>query len=234
MLLSVQGIHTYYGASHVLHGVTLSVGAGEVVALLGRNGAGKTTTLRSIMGLSPPRHGAVRFKAQPIAGIKPHRIARMGLAYVPESREPFSLLSVEENLLLAANPASPWRMDDVLRWFPALRDLLGRKGGQLSGGQQQMMVIGRSLLTGPDLLMLDEPSQGLAPVIVNTVLEMLHELKRSSLSVLLVEQSIRVALDLADRVYVISNGRVVLEGEAADLRRRPERVEALVGVSSTH
>ena len=230
-MLELQDIHTYYGNSHVLHGVSLRVGEGEVVALLGRNGAGKTTTLRSIMRLTPPRAGSVSFRGRSLDRLPTHRIARGGISYVPESRDPFSLLTVRENLLLTANPQSRWGMGEVLGWFPALGELMGRKGGQLSGGQQQMMVIGRGLMTGPELLLLDEPSQGLAPVIVTAVLDMLRDLKRQRLSVLLVEQSVRVALELADRVYVLNNGRIVLEGDAAELRRNPERVEGFVGVS---
>lgn len=231
-MLDVADIHTFYGNSHVLHGVSLSVGEGEVVALLGRNGAGKTTTLRSIMRLTPPRSGRIGFRGRDLAALPTHAIARSGIAYVPEQRDPFSLLTVRENLLMTANPQARWKLDDVLHWFPALAGLMSRKGGQLSGGQQQMMVIGRGLLTGPDLLLLDEPSQGLAPVVVNAVLAMLRDLKRQRLSVLLVEQSIRVALDLADRVYVLNNGRVVLEGEATALRQDPSRVERHVGVSA--
>ncbi len=231
-MLDVADIHTFYGNSHVLHGVSLSVGEGEVVALLGRNGAGKTTTLRSIMRLTPPRTGRISFRGRDLSLLPTYAVARGGIAYVPEHRDPFSLLTVEENLLLTANPQARWKLDDVLRWFPALAGLMSRKGGQLSGGQQQMMVIGRGLLTGPDLLLLDEPSQGLAPVVVNAVLAMLRDLKRQRLSVLLVEQSIRVALELADRVCVLNNGRVVLEGDAAALRQDPAQVEHYVGVSA--
>ena len=231
-MLDIEDIHTFYGNSHVLHGVSLTVNEGEVVALLGRNGAGKTTTLRSIMRLTPPRAGRVSYRGRDLAAVPTYGIARAGIAYVPEHRDPFSLLTVEENLMLTASPNSRWKLDDVLRWFPGLGGLMSRKGNQLSGGQQQMMVIGRGLLTGPDLLLLDEPSQGLAPVVVNAVLDMLRDLKRQRLSVLLVEQSIRVALELADRVYVLNNGRVVLEGDAADLRRDPGRVEQYVGVSA--
>ena len=231
-MLDIEDIHTFYGNSHVLHGVSLTVNEGEVVALLGRNGAGKTTTLRSIMRLTPPRAGRVSYRGRDLAAMPTYGIARAGIAYVPEHRDPFSLLTVEENLMLIASPNSRWKLDDVLRWFPGLGGLMSRKGNQLSGGQQQMMVIGRGLLTGPDLLLLDEPSQGLAPVVVNAVLDMLRDLKRQRLSVLLVEQSIRVALELADRVYVLNNGRVVLEGDAADLRRDPGRVEQYVGVSA--
>jgi branched-chain amino acid transport system ATP-binding protein len=232
MLLSVEDIHTFYGQSHVLHGVGISVDEGEVVALIGRNGAGKTTTLRSIIGLTPPRAGKVVFKGETISGLKPYRVARKGIAYVPESREPFSYLTVRENLTLAANPGSRWKLDDVLGWFPALEDLMSRKGSELSGGQQQMMVIGRGLMTGPELLLLDEPSQGLAPVVANTVLEMLRSLRGQKMSILIVEQSIRVALDLADRSYVLSNGEVVLDGRTEDLRHDIGRVEELVGVSA--
>jgi branched-chain amino acid transport system ATP-binding protein len=231
-MLDIQDIHTFYGNSHVLHGVSLSVNEGEVVALLGRNGAGKTTTLRSIMRLTPPRMGRVSYRDRDLASLPTYCIARAGIAYVPEHRDPFSLLTVEENLMMTANPNSRWKLDDVLRWFPGLGGLMSRKGNQLSGGQQQMMVIARGLLTGPDLLLLDEPSQGLAPVVVASVLEMLRDLKRQRLSVLLVEQSIRVARELADRVYVLNNGRIALQGEAADLRRDPGRVEQFVGVSA--
>lgn len=230
MLLELEDVHTYYGLSHVLHGVTFTVGEGEVVALLGRNGAGKTTTLRSIIGLTPPGRGSVRFQGERVSGLKPHAIARRGIAYVPETREVFSLLTVQENLTLAAHHASPWTIEKILTWFPALRELLGRKGAQISGGQQQMMVIGRALLTGPRLLLLDEPSQGLAPVVVATVLGMLRDLKKEKLSVLIVEQSVKIAMELADRIYILGNGRIVFDGTPSELAARPHIVERYMGV----
>jgi branched-chain amino acid transport system ATP-binding protein len=232
MLLELEDVQTYYGLSHVLHGVQLAVDEGEVVALVGRNGAGKTTTLRSIIGLTPPAGGEIRFRGQRISGLKPHRIARKGIAYVPESREVFSYLTVRENMTLAQNPESRWDLERVLTWFPALRPLMDRRGAQLSGGQQQMMVIGRGLLTGPDLLLLDEASQGLAPVIVKDVLEMLHNLKAEKLSVLLVEQSIKVAMELADRIYVLNNGRIAFEARRADLADDPDVIERYMGLSA--
>ena len=222
MLLEVEDIHTYYGLSHVLHGVRLTVGEGEVVALLGRNGAGKTTTLRSIIGLTPPARGRITFKAERISGLPPHAVARKGLAYVPETREVFSLLSVEENLTLAQKRDSRWDRERILGWFPNLRPLLGRKGSDISGGEQQMTVIGRGLLTGPELLLLDEPSQGLAPLMAATV----------RLSVLIVEQSVKIAMALADRIYILANGRIVFEGTPTDLQQRPEVVERHMGVSA--
>lgn len=231
-LLEVEDIHTYYGLSHVLHGVRLTVAEGEVVALLGRNGAGKTTTLRSIIGLTPPARGRITFKGEPIASLPPHTIARKGIAYVPETREVFSLLTVEENLTLAANRDSRWTTARILEWFPDLRPLLGRKGSQISGGQQQMMVIGRGLATGPELLLLDEPSQGLAPLMAATVLGILRDLKRQKLAVLIVEQSLKIAMELADRIYILSNGAIVFHGTPAELAVRPELLERHMGVGT--
>jgi len=212
--------------------VSLGVGEGRVVALVGRNGAGKTTTLRSIVGLTPPSRGGITFAGEGIAGLKPHRIARKGIAYVPETRDVFSLLTVEENLTIARNPSSPWDVARIMRWFPALAPLRGRKGGELSGGQQQMMVIGRGLLTGPRLLLLDEPSQGLAPVIVNDVLAMLRDLKREGLAVLLVEQNIRMAMALADDIYVMANGRIVHQAAPSDLAEDRSVLDRYLGVAA--
>lgn len=231
MSLWVEEIHTFYGLSHIVHGVSLNVQPGEVVGLIGRNGAGKTTTLRSIMGLTPPSRGAVTFNGEKISGLKPHQVARKGIAYVPENREVFSHLTVEENLTLAHRKDSRWSMEKVLSWFPALRDLRARKGSKLSGGQQQMLVIGRALMTGPQLMLLDEPSQGLAPVIVNAVLDILRDLKGENLSVLLVEQNVRMAMELADRIYILSDGMIVHEGPPEDFTREPSLLERHIGVS---
>jgi branched-chain amino acid transport system ATP-binding protein len=232
VLLEVEDIHTYYGRSHVLHGVSIAVNDGEVVALLGRNGAGKTTTLRSIAGLTPPARGVIRFHGEAISGERTHRIARRGIAYVPETRDPFLYLSVEENLRLAARKRSAFSYEQVLDWFPALKHLLRRKGSQISGGEQQMLAIGRGLLTGPKLLLLDEPSQGLAPVIVNTVTSMLQDLKRQALSVVIVEQNLKMALELADRIYVMDSGRIVMETTPGAVSSDPSIVEQYIGVAA--
>ncbi len=231
MELAVEGIHTYYGLSHVLHGVDLRVRPGELVGLLGRNGAGKTTTLRSIMGLTPPARGTISYNGEVISGKKPYQIARKGIAYVPEVRDVFSNLTVEENLTLAHDPRSPWTMPRILEWFSPLRDLMDRKGSNLSGGQQQMLVIARALMTGPQLLVLDEPSQGLAPLIVNAVLDILRELRKENLSVLLVEQSIRMAMELADRIYILSDGKIVHESPPEVLAGDPSIFERHIGIA---
>jgi branched-chain amino acid transport system ATP-binding protein len=230
MLLNVDKIDVLYDHTHVLHDVSLTVAESEVVALIGRNGAGKTTTLRGIIGIQPPRSGTVNFKGQTVSGLKTHEIARRGISYVPESRDVFSYLTVEENLLLGQNPAAKWSIDDILRWFPALQPILNRRGLELSGGQQQMVAIGRSLLPGPELLLLDEPSQGLAPVIVNSVIAMLRDLKKEGLSVLIVEQNVRAAIDLADRVYVLENGHIVFHARADEIADDLSQVEKYLGV----
>jgi branched-chain amino acid transport system ATP-binding protein len=166
-MIELTKINTYYGLGHILHDLSLSVGESEVVALLGRNGAGKTTTMRSIAGLTPPRSGAIRYKGRDIAGLEAHRVSRLGIALVPETRDIFSFLSAKENLSIAQRKTSRWQIDNVLERFPRLKERLNNKGRELSGGEQQMLAIARALLTGPDLLLLDEPSQGLAPMVVN-------------------------------------------------------------------
>ncbi len=230
MILRLEGIHIYYGLVHMLQGISLDVAEGEVVALLGRNGAGKTTVLKSIMGLVPPRHGRVIHRGEDVAGLPPHVIARRGIAYVPASRGIFSALTAQENLAIVQNKASRWDAESVFRLFPKLAELRGRRGRYLSGGEQQMLAIGRALVTGPSLILLDEPSQGLAPLVVEAVLDMLRQLKREGMSMLLVEQNVQMALDLADRVCMLDQGTLVFEGAAAALARNEEIAARYLGV----
>jgi branched-chain amino acid transport system ATP-binding protein len=232
LILEVRNIETFYGLGHILHSLSLRVEEGEVVALLGRNGAGKTTTLRSITGLTPPRDGAILYKGRDVAGLEAHKISRLGIALVPETRDIFSYLTVAENLAIARRKASRWQMESVLARFPKLNDRMGNKGRELSGGEQQMLAIARALLTGPDLLLLDEPSQGLAPLVVNDVMETIRALKRERVSMLLVEQNAEMALQLADRVYVIDHGTVVFEGAPARLRADSQVTATYLGVGS--
>ncbi len=230
MILEIKGIDTFYGLGHILHGLSLSVAEGEVVALLGRNGAGKTTTMRSVTGLTPPKRGEILYKGRNIAGLDAHRISRMGIALVPETRGIFSYLTTRENLSIAERRSSRWQMDAVLGRFPALRERLDSKGRLLSGGEQEMLAIARALLTGPDLLLLDEPSQGLAPLVVNAVMDTIRELKKQHVSMLLVEQNAEMALQLADRVYVVDHGTVVFTGTPAQLRADQQVTSTYLGV----
>ena len=220
-LLEVEGIHTAYGSSRVLFGISLDIEPGECVCLLGRNGVGKTTTMRSIMGLTPPSQGHVRFKGRDITGAAPYRLARSGIGYVPEDRRIFAELSVWENLEVAARSANrpgQWTVETVSGLFPKLGELRDRMGGVLSGGEQQMLTIARTLMGNPELLLLDEPSEGLAPVIVENLLEQVLRLKREGLTILLAEQGVDFSLSLADRVYVLEKGAVRHSGPAAQLR----------------
>jgi branched-chain amino acid transport system ATP-binding protein len=230
VILEVHAVDAYYGLGHILHELSWEIGEGAVVALLGRNGAGKTTTLRCVTGLTPPRRGEIRYKGRSIAGAPPHRIARMGIALVPETRDVFSYLTVKENLVIAERPGSRWRMETVLERFPKLAERLANKGRELSGGEQQMLAIARALLTGPELLLLDEPSQGLAPLVVNSVMDTIRGLKAERVSMLLVEQNAEMALQLADRVYVIDHGAVVFEGTPAALRAERQVTSTYLGV----
>ena len=230
MILQVDKVDAYYGIGHILHGLSLNVGESEVVALLGRNGAGKTTTMRCIAGLTPPRRGEIRYKGRNIAGVSPHRVSRMGIALVPETRGIFSYLSCYENLMIACRRESPWQLESVLERFPRLKERLANKGRELSGGEQQMLAIARALLTGPELLLLDEPSQGLAPLVVNAVMDTIRGLKAERVSMLLVEQNAEMALQLADRVYVIDHGTVVFEGTPAALRAERQITATYLGV----
>ena len=231
MILKLDEIHTYYGLVHMLQGVSLEIAEGEVVAILGRNGAGKTTALKSIMGLAPSRQGKVLFEDQDITGLPPHVIARQGIAYVPASRGIFMTLTSMENLNIVRTKGARWDTEDVFRRFPKLAPLKRRRGRSLSGGEQQMLAIGRALVTGPSLILLDEPSQGLAPMVVELVVNMLRELKSEGVSMLLVEQNLQMALDLAERVYILDQGEVVFDGSAQELKNNDQLTASYLGVS---
>jgi branched-chain amino acid transport system ATP-binding protein len=217
MILRVDGIHTYYGLVHMLQDVSLSIDRGEVVALLGRNGAGKTTVLKSILGLVPPRAGRVVFKDVDITGLAPYLVARRGIAYVPAGRGIFSTLSAVENLEIVRRRGGSGTVEEVFTRFPRLAELKTRLGRHLSGGEQQMLAIGRAIMTNPSLMLLDEPSQGLAPLVLDTIVEILRGLKSRGLAMLLVEQNVDTALALADRVVILDQGAKVFEGTAAQL-----------------
>ncbi len=229
-MLECQDLHTYYGTGHILQGVSLRVADGEVVALLGRNGAGKTTTLKTIVGLLPPRRGRVVYDGRDLTGWPPYRISQAGVALVPETRGIFSYLTARENLDIAAREGARWTPAAVLERFPKLRELADRRGRFLSGGEQQMLAIARALVTGPRLILLDEPSQGLAPLVVETVVGTIAELKRERVAMLLVEQNVELACGLADRVYVIDQGRIVFEGTPATLRADARTLGTYLGV----
>jgi branched-chain amino acid transport system ATP-binding protein len=231
-LLTVRGINTYYGKSHILRDVSLTVGRGEIVALLGLNGAGKTTTLRSVMGLTPPRSGSIRLDGRELRGAAPFRIARMGVGYVPEGRRMFTNLTTDENLQLADRGASgDWSIARVFERFPKLLELRARKSGKLSGGEQEMLAIGRALVGNPALLLVDEPSQGLAPIIVADVYHTLGELRGRGVAILLVEQNALLALKVADRAYVLDDGKIVYDGPADVLAHDTARMNTLMGLS---
>jgi branched-chain amino acid transport system ATP-binding protein len=227
VLLAVEDLQTFYGKSHVLRGVSFTVPPGEITVLLGRNGAGKTTTLRSIMGLTPPRGGTIRFKGEDITGRAPHHVFRRGVGYVPEGRQIFPHLDVGENLRLAeraGGDGTRWTLARIFEYFPVLRERWRQKGRSLSGGEQQMLAIARALAGNPELLMLDEPSQGLAPLFVRMLGELMGRLRQEGLTILLVEQNVRLALAIADRVAVLSRGTVVFEGDPAEFHRRGDEL----------
>jgi branched-chain amino acid transport system ATP-binding protein len=228
--LVVEGIHTYYGESHILHGVSLSVAPGEAVALLGRNGAGKTTMIRSIVGFTPPRAGRIVLDGDTIHAWPAYRIARRGVALVPQGRRIFAPLSVRENLLLGAR-ADGWTLERIFALFPRLRERQQQVAGTLSGGEQQMLALGRALLTNGRMLLLDEPSEGLAPLIVREIGRVVQRLKGERLSILLVEQNYHLALQVADRVYVMNKGQIVYEGDPASLERDEEVKRRYLGVA---
>lgn len=231
-VLEASELQTYYGKSHILHDVSLSVGEGEVVTLLGRNGAGKTTMLRTLVGLTPARQGSVTIFGNKVTAWPPFRIAALGVGYVPEGRRIFANLTVDENLRVPLERPGPWTIPRVYELFPRLAQRKTSKGRQLSGGEQEMLAIARALLINPKLLLLDEPSQGLAPLIVQEVFRIIVSMRSEGISVLLVEQNVRAAVEVADRAYVLDDGRVVYEGPAAEFGRDEERVRALAGASA--
>jgi branched-chain amino acid transport system ATP-binding protein len=230
--LVARDIHTYYGKSHILHGVSLEVAEGKITTLLGRNGAGKTTTLRSLMGLTPAREGQITVFGKDTTHLPPFRIAAMGVGYVPEGRRVFANLTVEENLLVPMERGGPWTIQRIYELFPRLGERKMNRGRQLSGGEQEMLAIARALLLNPKLLMLDEPSQGLAPLVVREVFRIIAEMRGEGISVLLVEQNARMSLEIADHAYVLDDGRVVYSGSARELAADEARVEALAGASA--
>ncbi len=231
MLLEVRDLHAFYGESHILHGIAFDVGAGEVVTLLGRNGAGKTTTLKAILGMVGRRNGTVRYEGHDILGMASHRIARLGIAYCPEERGIFSSLSVEENLMLppVVRPGG-MAVDEIYRLFPNLVERKRSQGSKLSGGEQQMLAIGRILRTGARLLLLDEPTEGLAPVIVEQIGTIIEHLKQAGFTILLVEQNFRFASTVADRHYVVENGRVIDVIERDQLDASIDKLHRYLGV----
>ena len=231
-MLEVERIHTFYGLSHILFGVSLTIEAGRVVCLLGRNGAGKTTTLRSIMGLTPPSEGHVRFNQEDITGTPAYRLARKGMGYVPDDRRIFADLSVGENLEIAARigpGGEKWDKDKVYELFPALKAMDNRRGGLLSGGEQKMLAIARALMINPQFLLLDEPTEGLAPALVNMLEERIHKLKEAGLTVLLAEQNLLFTLALSDYGYIIDNGRICYQGPVEELVDN-EEVKQICGI----
>jgi len=231
-MLKLHDIHTYYGDSHILQGVSLKVKNEEAVALLGRNGVGKTTTISSIIGFEPPRRGEITLEGKQISGLSPYEIAQRGVGLVPQGRGIFPTLTVKENLTIAARDAQNggWTLDRLFPLFPNLRDRLGNYGRQLSGGEQQMLAMARALMTNPKLLLLDEPSEGLAPLIVKEIGNIVLEVKKSGMSILLVEQNLSMALEVVDRVYVMSKGRIEFEGTPAALKVEKELMLHLLGV----
>ena len=223
-MLEVRDLHAYYGKSHILHGVDFHVGEGEIVALLGRNGVGRSTSIKAIMG-EVDRTGSVKFKGRETIAMKPHQVAHCGLGYVPENRDIFPQLTVRENLILgmkSTQPSGRWRIEDMYKMFPGLLERADTPGGVLSGGEQQMLTLCRTLMGDPDLIMIDEPTEGLAPKIVELVADYLRELRRRGISVLLVEQKLTIALEVSSRCLVMGHGRIVFEGTPAELRANAE------------
>jgi branched-chain amino acid transport system ATP-binding protein len=233
-LLEASGLHTFYGSSHVLHGVDFFIAAGETVGLMGRNGMGKTTLLRSLMGLTPPRQGEVRIRGQRMTGAAPHVVARQGLALVPEGRGIFANLSVREHLQLAARPGPSgrrdWTLDRVLEIFPRLSQRITHGGAQLSGGEQQMLTIGRALMTNPDLLILDEATEGLAPLISAEIWRIVRMIRDSGIATIIVDKNFSAVSALADRCTILVKGQAVFSGATSELLAKPEIHQRALGV----
>ncbi|WP_374637819.1 ABC transporter ATP-binding protein [Paracoccus sp. (in: a-proteobacteria)] len=230
--LRLTDLHSFYGKSHILQGVTLEVGPGEIVTLLGRNGAGKSTTLKSAVGLITPRQGRVELEGRDVTGQSAYKIAAAGLSLVPEDRGIFQLLTVEENLRIAARRGSPWSLRDVYRIFPRLEERSRNGGGQLSGGEQQMLSIARALLNGPKVLMLDEPVEGLAPIIVEEIVAQIRLIRDEGVPILLVEQNLAVCSQLADRHYILELGQIAHCASAEDFRNDPDTIDRYLGVKA--
>jgi branched-chain amino acid transport system ATP-binding protein len=231
LALEVEGVHTYYGESHVLQGISLRVDRGEVLAILGRNGMGKTTLIRTIVGFTPPREGRVLYEGTEITRLPPFRMVALGMALVPQGRRVFPSLSVRENLDVARRGEGRWTLEQVYALFPRLGERAGNRANKLSGGEQQMLAIGRALMSNPDLLLMDEPTEGLAPLLVREVGRVIGELKRSGLSILLVEQNLALALSVADGVHVLSRGQIVHSGTPAELMGNDDVKTRYLGVA---
>jgi len=225
-IIDAHELHTYYGDSHILHGISLSIAPGETLSLMGRNGMGKTTLLRSLLGLTPPRRGTVKVYGRDMTGAPTEKIVRQGIAFVPEDRGIFPNLTVRENLMMAARPGPDGRMDwdltQVLDTFPRLAQRMTHMGNHLSGGEQQMLTVGRALMTNPDLLILDEATEGLAPLIRKEIWSVVRQIKQSGIAAVIVDKDIKALLDLADRNIIISKGRIVYEGSSEELAANPE------------
>ena len=234
MLLEARDLHTYYGSSHILHGVSFSIRKGEALGLMGRNGMGKTTLLRTMLGLVRPRHGTVRVNGDDMTRAKPHRIALAGVAYVPEGRGIFPNLSVRENLVMAARAGvdgqREWTFDRVMETFPRLGERINNGGWQLSGGEQQMLTIGRALMTNPDLLILDEATEGLAPLIAMEIWRIVKEIRRTGIATVIVDKNHGAVTSICDRAMILVKGQVVFDGTSEEIRAQPELIQKHLGV----
>ncbi len=233
-IIEASGIHTYYGDSHILHGIDFVVRPGETVSLMGRNGMGKTTLLRSLLNLTPPKEGEIKIFGQSSARLAPHKIARRGIAFVPEDRGIFPTLSVKENLLMAERPPTgdrePWTLKRVLEVFPRLAERISHMGNQLSGGEQQMLTVARALMTNPELVLLDEATEGLAPLIRKEIWSVIREIKKTGIASVIVDKDLQALSELADRNVIIAKGQVVYEGDSAHLMANPDIVQEHLGI----